>query len=63
MCFTFRYYRSDKDVKEDTEVQSFANEVSDEGTMSGGARVQVNPFLGGGDVFNPLHKACMFPHS
>ena len=39
--FSFRYYRSDQNVKEDVELQAYLNEVSLDGTGPNGGIGQV----------------------
>ena len=42
MLFLFRYYKQDKDVEEDVEIQAFLNEVSLSGTGPNGGIGRVN---------------------
>ena len=42
MLFLFRYYKQDKDVKDDVELQAFLNEVSLSGTGPNGGIGRVN---------------------
>lgn len=42
LFFNFRYYEQDGDVAGDTELQSFANEVSADGTGTDGGKGKVS---------------------